>query len=150
MFSATFRNYSKEDGLADNIVYSIEKDHHDNFWFSTNAGISAYNTSTKTFRNYGAADGLLNAEFNRRSSFKNDQGWIFFGGISGIDYFHPDSIIKNNNNPNLAFTGFRIFNNDYVPNEKNQVPVIELRPSDKYLTIDFASLDFSFRYNPAA
>ena len=30
-----------------------------------------------------------------------------------------------------------------MPNEKNQVPVIELHPSDKYLTIDFASLDFS-------
>lgn len=139
----TFRNYSKEDGLADNIVYSIEKDHHGNFWFSTNAGISAYNTSTKTFRNYGAADGLLNAEFNRRSSFKNEKGWIFFGGISGVDYFHPDSIIKNNSNPNLAFTGFRIFNTDYIPDNKKQVPVIELQPKDRYLTIDFASLDFS-------
>ncbi|MGZ8538513.1 MAG: ligand-binding sensor domain-containing protein, partial [Flavisolibacter sp.] len=141
--SKTFRNYSKEDGLADNIVYSIEKDHHGNFWFSTNAGISAYNTNTKAFRNYGVADGLLNAEFNRRSSFKNEQGWIFFGGISGIDYFHPDSIIKNNSNPNLAFTSFRIFNSDFVPDDKNQIPVIELNPRDKYLTVDFASLEFS-------
>ena len=102
--SGTFQHYSKEDGLADNIVYSIEKDHHGNFWFSSNAGISAYNASTKTFRNYGVADGLLNNEFNRRSSFKNEQGWLFFGGVSGIDYFHPDSIIKSNTTPILAFT----------------------------------------------
>ena len=39
----------KEDGLSDNIVYSIEKDRHGNLWFSSNAGISAYNAGTKRF-----------------------------------------------------------------------------------------------------
>ena len=45
--SGTFQHYSKEDGLTDNIVYAIEKDHHGNFWFSSNAGISAYNAQHK-------------------------------------------------------------------------------------------------------
>ena len=141
--SATFRHYSKEDGLSDNTVYSIEKDNHGNLWFSSNAGISAYNTSTKTFRNYGVADGLLNHEFNRRSSFKNEEGWLFFGGISGIDYFHPDSIINNNTTPILAFTNFKIFNNDYIPDKKKTIPVIELKPSDRYITVEFASLEYN-------
>ena len=140
--SGTFQHYSKEDGLTDNIVYSIEKDHHGNFWFSSNAGISAYNASTKTFRNYGVADGLLNNEFNRRSSFKNEEGWLFFGGVSGIDYFHPDSIIKSNSTPILAFTNFRIFNKDYLPVEKDDMPVIELKPNERHITIEFASLNY--------
>ncbi len=139
----SFRYYNKEHGLSDNIVYALEKDHHGNFWFSTNAGISSYNTATKTFRNFGVADGLLNYEFNRRSSYKNEKGYIFFGGISGIDYFHPDSLTKNFIKPNLAFSGFRIFNNDYLPAEKNSLPVIELDHNDRYLTIDFASLNFN-------
>ena len=141
--SGTFRHYSREDGLADNIVYSLEKDHHGNFWFTSNAGISEYNANTKTFRNYSVADGLLNHEFNRRSSFKNDEGWIFFGGISGIDYFHPDSIVKNNIATNLAFTGFRIFNNDYIPNKKEPVPIVELSYNDRYLSVEFAALDYN-------
>ncbi len=142
MLSGTFQHYSKEDGLADNIVYSIEKDHHGNFWFSSNAGISAYDARAKTFRNYGVADGLLNNEFNRRSSFKNEQGWLFFGGVSGIDYFHPDSIVKSNSTPILAFTNFKILNKDYLPSQKDAMPVIELRPLERQITIEFASLNY--------
>ena len=142
--TATFRHYSKEDGLADNIVYAIEKDHHGNFWFSSNAGISLYNASTETFRNYSIADGLLNQEFNRRSSFKNKEGWLFFGGGSGIDYFHPDSIINNNTMPVLAFTNFKIFNDDYLPGKKDGgIPVIELKPNDLFITVEFSSLDYN-------
>ena len=142
MRSETFQHYSKEDGLADNIVYSIEKDHHGNFWFSSNAGISAYDARTKTFRNYGVADGLLNNEFNRRSSLKNKEGWLFFGGASGIDYFHPDSIVKSNSTPILAFTNFKILNKDYLPGQKDAMPVIELKPVERQITIEFASLNY--------
>lgn len=141
--SGTFRHYGKDDGLSDNIVYSIEKDNNGGLWFSSNVGISAYNTRTKTFRNYGVADGLLNNEFNRRSSFKNDEGWLFFGGVSGIDYFHPDSILNNNTTSALAFTGFRIFNRDYIPRKNKTIPIIELKPNDRHITIEFASLDFN-------
>jgi ligand-binding sensor domain-containing protein len=140
--SGNFRHYTKADGLSDNIVYAIEKDHHGNFWFSSNAGISSYNNTTKSFYNYGLADGLLNHEFNRRSSFKNEAGWIFFGGIAGIDYFHPDSIQKSNTTPNLEFTSFRIFDNDYIPTKENDLPVVALNYDDHYLSIDFASLDY--------
>jgi len=141
--SGTFKHYSKEDGLSDNTVNSIEKDSHGNLWFSSNNGISAYNANTKTFRNYSVADGLLNEEFNRRSSFKNENGWLFFGGVSGIDYFHPDSIIETNISSNLAFTSFMVFNTDYIPDKSNTIPVIELKPDGRNITVEFASLDYN-------
>jgi signal transduction histidine kinase/ligand-binding sensor domain-containing protein len=141
--SNKFRHYTKDDGLADNIVYSIEKDHHGNLWFSSNAGISTYQMTNHVFRNYGKADGLLNNEYNRRSSCKNNNGWIFFGGIFGIDYFHPDSIIKDNRPPNLAFTNFRIFNKDYIAAQKRSGPVIELQHNDRYISVEFAALGYN-------
>jgi signal transduction histidine kinase len=141
--SGKFRHYTKDDGLADNIVYSLEKDHHGNFWFSSNAGISTFQVAGNVFRNYSTADGLLNNEYNRRSSCKNDSGWLFFGGIFGIDYFHPDSIIKDNRPPNLAFTNFRIFNNDYIPDSKTASPVIELQHNDRYISVEFAALGYN-------
>ena len=140
--SKEFKHYSREDGLSDNTVTSVEKDHHGNLWFSTLSGISAYNSDTKTFRNYTVADGLLNQEFNRRSSFKNSEGWLFFGGVSGIDYFHPDSIVENKIRSSLAFTSFRVFNTDYFPDKHNTDPVIELQPDGRDITVEFASLDF--------
>ncbi len=140
--SDTFRHYTKEDGLPDNIVYAIEKDQYGNFWFTTNAGISNYNPQTKIFRSYGKADGLLNNEFNRRSSYKNEQGWIFFGGISGIDYFHPDSIVKKSSPPVLAFTDFRVLNNSIVPGTNPSVPELQLNHGDRYISVEFAALNY--------
>lgn len=137
-----FRHYNKEDGLADNIVYSIEKDLHGNLWFSTNAGISTYQIEEGIFRNYGKSDGLLNNEFNRQSSYRNEQGWIFFGGIFGIDYFHPDSILKTKSTPLLAFTNFRVFNKEYRNGNADTATVIELNHSDRYISIEFAALDY--------
>lgn len=140
--SNTFRHYTKEDGLPDNIVYAIEKDHHGNFWFTTNAGISNYNPQTKIFRSYGKADGLLNDEFNRRSSYKNKDGWIFFGGISGIDYFHPDSIVQKSSLPALAFTDFRVLNKSIPAGSQSSVPTIELDHGDRYIAVEFAAVNF--------
>ena len=141
--SGRFSHLSTEDGMPDNIVYALEKDNYGHLWFSSNAGLSAYNPHTKTFRNYGVRDGLINHEFNRRASFKNDRGWLFFGGISGIDYFHPDSIIKTSTIQNLSFTGFSVFNKAYTPTNKNGLPFIELKHSDRNISIQFASLDYS-------
>ncbi len=141
--TGNFRHYGKEDGLQDNIVNALEKDDHGNLWFSTNTGISSYDVRQQLFRNYGNADGLLNIEYNRRASFKNNEGWIFFGGIHGIDYFHPDSVRIHNRIPSLAFTNFRIANRDYIPQKTGSIPVIELRHSDHYFSVEFAALDFN-------
>lgn len=144
--AGTFRHYTKEDGLPDNIVYAIEKDDHGNLWFTTNAGITNYNTQTKIFRSYGKADGLLNNEFNRRSSCRNAEGWIFFGGIFGIDYFHPDSVLKrssaNASPTTLAFTDFRALNTSIVPVNKS-TPVVELSHRNRYISVEFAALNYN-------
>lgn len=141
--SNTFRRYSKENGLSDNTVYSIEKDLRGKLWFGSNAGISEFDPVTGAIRNYTVSDGLLNHEFNRRASFTNDDGWLFFGGVSGIDYFHPDSIVKYDIRSNLAFTGFRVLNNDYDPTVRNGVYVVELQPDVRHITVEFSSLDYS-------
>jgi signal transduction histidine kinase/ligand-binding sensor domain-containing protein len=143
MTTKKFRHFSREDGLADNIVYSMEKDNHGNLWFSTNAGISTYQVKEHTFRNYGKSDGLLNHEFNRQASCRNKDGWLFFGGIFGIDYFHPDSIVKTKTAPVLAFTNFRVFNKDYQPTLNEKLPVVELKHNDRYISIEFAALDYA-------
>ena len=141
--TGSFRHYTKDDGLADNIVYSMEKDHRGNLWFSTNAGISTYDLANKIFRNYGKTDGILNPEFNRRSSFKNEEGWIFFGGIFGIDYFHPDSILKKKSIPHLAFTNFRVFNKDYIPDNKKSIQQLDLNHKERFISVEFAALDYN-------
>ena len=85
----------------------------------------------------------MNHEFNRQASFKNPQGWIFFGGIYGIDYFHPDSIQKNETEQELVFTGFKAFNKDIVAHHSGSIPKITLKHDENYFSIEFAALNYN-------
>ena len=139
----TFRHYSKNEGLQDDIIYAMEKDANGNLWLSTNHGLSRFNPQTKTFRNFTSKDGLLNMEFNRQASYKNEKGQLFFGGVLGIDFFDPVDIADFKTNNILSFTGFSLFNNDLYPDQWNgEIPVFKLKYNQNYITVRFSAMDF--------
>ena len=51
-----WRNYTKQDGLAGNLVYSIAQSEDGVFWFGTNRGLSRFDGDS--WRNFTHADGL--------------------------------------------------------------------------------------------
>lgn len=85
---------TEKEGLASNDIYSIYRGTPDQLWMSTNQGIVLYNTRSGKIRNYDKADGLINNEFNRTSCFKLGDT-LYFGGISGINYFNYKNIREN-------------------------------------------------------
>jgi hypothetical protein len=139
----TFRHYSKSEGLQDEIIYAMERDVNGNLWLSTNHGLSRFNPRTKTFKNFTSKDGLLNMEFNRQASYKNEKGQLFFGGVLGIDFFDPLEVADLKTNNILSFTGYSLFNNDLYPNEwDGEIPVFKLKYNQNYITIRFSAMDF--------
>ncbi|SKC85479.1 hybrid sensor histidine kinase/response regulator transcription factor [Ohtaekwangia koreensis] len=106
----SFIHYTISDGLPNNVIQAITEDGKGNLWLSTNKGISKFNPQKKTFRNYEITDGSQSNSFNRQSSFKNDNGDIYFGGVNGLTYFHPDSIQDNDFTPPVYFTELQVFN----------------------------------------
>lgn len=101
--------YTTRDGLPDNSLYVILPDQHGRLWISTNKGLSCFDPSTQRFANFTTADGLLNTEFNSASGCIDKAGRMFFGGMDGIDYFFPDSILANRVPPVVQLSGFRVF-----------------------------------------
>ena len=139
----TFYHYSKSQGLQEDIIYAIERDVNGNLWLSSNHGLSRFNPHTKSFKNFTSKDGLLNMEFNRQASFKNEKGQLFFGGILGVDFFDPTEIVDLKTNSLLSFTGFSLFGNDLFPDQWNgDVPVFNLNYNQNYITIKFSAMDF--------
>ena len=55
-------------------------------------------------------DGLQGDEFNRRSAFRDERGYMYFGGVNGLNIFHPDSLRENSFKPPVVFTDFKLFN----------------------------------------
>lgn len=147
----TFRRFNMNDGLPDNTIRAIVCDGKGFLWISTNNGISKFDTVNFTFRNYEYGDGLQSKEFNDRASFVSEDGTIYFGGVRGISFFHPDEIKDNTHIPEIALTDFKIFNqsiqsfpqNPYMRKYISEAGEIELSYRESVISFEFASLVFN-------
>jgi ligand-binding sensor domain-containing protein len=110
--SGKFRNYLIEDGLPDNQVFRILEDDLGNFWISTSRGLSMLDSVTGKFTNYNEANGLPSEQFNYNSSFKSEDGTLFFGTVAGLISFKPESFIKNTYVPPVFITGIQANNQE--------------------------------------
>lgn len=140
----TYSTYNEKSGLANNVVYAILPDRQNNLWIATNNGISKFKITTGAFKNFDMNDGLPGNEFNTGAYFIDKKGILYFGSTDGLVYFNPDSLVENQNPPQIAVTNFRIFDK---PVSLNKVYLkgdeIELAYDDNYFSLEFAALDFT-------
>jgi signal transduction histidine kinase/ligand-binding sensor domain-containing protein/DNA-binding response OmpR family regulator len=146
-----FEYYTEADGLPNNVVYGILPDNDNNLWLSTNKGISRFNPQNKTFRNFDVRDGLQSNEFNTGAFFRSKKGQLYFGGIKGLNYFYPESIKDNPNEPKIVLTRIKL--GDKAIDHKNKPDVftksviytdeIILSHNEDIITFEFAALDYS-------
>ncbi len=78
-----WHNLSTADGLAGNIVYSIERDKEGAFWFGTDAGLSRYDG--KNWQNFTTSDGL--AGNHVYAIQQTESGDIWVGTQGGVTRF---------------------------------------------------------------
>lgn len=86
------KNFTTDDGLPNNFIYQGQLDDQNNLWLSTNRGISCWVSKENLFYSFNLNDGLQDYEYNAFASLKDRAGRIYFGGVNGFNYFHPDEI----------------------------------------------------------
>ncbi|MBN2347256.1 MAG: PAS domain S-box protein [Bacteroidales bacterium] len=144
-----FKHYTTEDGLLDNIIYGILEDDHNNLWISTGKGIAVFNPKSEEFRSYNRIDGLSNNVFIQGASYKSKNGTMYFGGINGCTYFHPDSIVTDTTTCKIVLTKFIIHSTDEEFDAKSItkkslscIKEIELKHKMNDIYLEFTSLDY--------
>jgi signal transduction histidine kinase/ligand-binding sensor domain-containing protein/DNA-binding response OmpR family regulator len=149
--SKEFTHYTTAEGLPNNVIYAILPDNSGHLWVSTNRGLSKFHPDEMNFRNYDVHDGLQSNEFNTGAYFRSSSGELFFGGISGLNYFYPERVNDNLNPPEIAITGFEIDGDEVTFQESEgildaplpSVQNIEVSHNDEVLAFQFAAMDFS-------
>ncbi|NLR78401.1 hybrid sensor histidine kinase/response regulator transcription factor [Chitinophaga eiseniae] len=106
----SIQSFTKENGLPDNNILSIEEDNSGQLWISTNNALSSFQPETGICRSYTVEDGLMTSGFNYNSSFKAANGQLLFGGYNGFTIFSPKEIATNNQKAPLRFTSLDLFN----------------------------------------
>ncbi len=122
-------HYDSENGLANGVIHSVQKDHLGTLWVSTNDGLSRFNPKDHSFRNYGEKDDLGGKEFIDGAGSRGAAGHLLFGGVHGLNVFSPDSIMDNPVKPIPTITDLLLLNKKTTPQSKN---------SPLQQTIDFA------------
>jgi ligand-binding sensor domain-containing protein len=154
-----FISLDETNGLPNSVVYSILEDNQKRLWFSTNKGLCVFTIPEpsqiskspglalkkmlRTLRNYDESEGLTSNEFNSGASFKDNQGYLYFGGVSGFVRFHPDSLEDNFRVPPVHITSLRVFGKE-IPmlNTFKNSNQVELKYNENYLSFEFISLNY--------
>ncbi|MCU0393157.1 MAG: SpoIIE family protein phosphatase, partial [Thermoflexibacter sp.] len=146
-----FSHYGLSNGLKNDVLNGVLVDEQNNIWVSSNKGISVLNTQTNKFRNYDESDGLQSKQFKPRSFYKDDKGFLYFGGVKGANRFLPSQIKDNPEIPTIVLTDLKLFNKSVQIGEydsllKNsiwQTKEITLTHEKSVFTIDFVALSFT-------
>lgn len=145
----SFKSFTKDDGISNNIIYGIIEDNEKKLWISTDNGLSRFDPQTIKFRNFYFADGLLNNQYYWSAYYKNDSGKLYFGGMNGLNTFYSSWL---NNKPlprKVVLTDLKVFNESVIPGIKYQeVNVLsENIATAKSVNLSYKSKVFSFEFS---
>jgi signal transduction histidine kinase len=132
-------NYSVSHGLTSTVIYGILEDNKHNLWLSTDDGIFLFDRIGKRFTQFGIEDGVQSLEFSGGAYFKDTDGMMYFGGINGFNYFHPDSITINQYLPAIVITNIKVMDVSL----KGKHDELILPYDQNFISIEFSALDYS-------
>lgn len=136
--TGVFTAYTTDNGLPNNSIYTILEDDKGFLWLGTNAGLCRFSKNDHTVRNYTPRDGTQNYEFNTNAACKAPNGLLCFGGRTGFNIFHPDSLTNGVVPPKPVITRFTIFDKEYpVPDS-----TLVLSHGQNSFSFEFASLSY--------
>lgn len=143
--SLRFQHLNTNDGLINDVVYSIAEDKKGWLWFSTDHGISRYNPVDSTFENFDQSNDLTVDVFNENACAVSADGRLLFGTNDGLLLVHPDKIQKNEFMPNVVFTNMQLFNRD-VDITDSESPVQQDIETLDEITLNYFQSSFSIEY----
>jgi ligand-binding sensor domain-containing protein len=95
--------------LDDAKIVAIIADRQGDLWLNSNQGLYRHTPSTGSTRRYIREDRLQSDTWTEGAACSSD-GWIFVGGVNGVNYFNPALFVPNAYAGRPLLTGMKIFN----------------------------------------
>ncbi len=110
-------------GISQVIVKSILADKHGDLWLSTSGGIihlkmtyhGKYEPVLNDYFVYDINHGIISEDYFVASSSLDGAGNMYFGGVTGIDYFNPDDFGEVGINAPMQIESVRLYNKLIFP-----------------------------------
>lgn len=134
--------FGAEEGLPNQVIYTILPDNYNNLWFSTNKGLSRLNLETRQFKNFDVSDGLISNEFNYNSKIELKSKELMFGSANGLVFFNPNKIAENAFIPPVYVTSITVNNKPFLSGTKIDKE-ITLTHDQNVFGFNFIALSYS-------
>jgi len=145
----TFKTWTSKKMLINDVVYGIEEDNKGIIWISSNKGISRLDFPDSTSIHFNFKHGIAGNQYNYKSYFKDDDGILYFGSVSGLTWFNPETILTPHEAPTVYFTNLRIFNELVSPDSlgilKKHIDFtneLKLKHNQNSFTLEFSSVNY--------
>ena len=141
--------FTKKNGLSNNFIYGITEDDAGNLWLSTNKGLCRFSKTKHTVTVFTEVNGLMSNEFNTGAYLNSVTGTMYFGGITGYNFFVPTRLDNRRDPLDVRFIKFKLDNKWLRPGDKDapfttafsETQRIELPYNQRSFTIRFLSSD---------
>ncbi|MCM4159820.1 hypothetical protein FHG64_05100 [Antarcticibacterium flavum] len=140
--------------LHNNMIYGILPGQKGRVWVSSNRGLfklDYYTTSLgpeiRQLQHFTVTDGLQSNEFNTGAYHRDQNGNLYFGGISGLTYFNPSKISSDRNELPVVLTGAMVGNKPVSTDTvityltRLSLPYNQNSLSFNYTVLDYLSAD---------
>ena len=136
-----FLNYSVDDGLASDCVWSITEDHVGRMYFATGRDLDRLDLSTGTVRHFTTADGLAGDQLHQ--CVTDRQGNIWVATATGLSRINPRSEVVSRAPP-VYIMRVQIAGEEVPLAETGIVtaPGLSLPASRNNILIEYLGLDF--------
>lgn len=138
-----FVSFENDPRFNDVVFRSIEVQDSVNLWLGSNKGLWHLVPSKGEHTTYFKSDGFLDDAF-LSSSYKDDEGNLYFGTRYGINYFSPKELTKKRTSAKLFIEGIDILNGPARSIIPDQIKTTIQNVKEIHLDHDQAS--FSFNY----
>jgi class 3 adenylate cyclase/ligand-binding sensor domain-containing protein len=140
--------FNRKDGLPNDVIYGVLMGSEGHLWLSTNKGLCSFAPSTGEVKVFTEQDGLMSNEFNLGAFMKSKDGFLYFGGIDGYNYFHPKHLFRTQKELSVRFTKFKLENEWLTPN-KNKTPLTAPIFETEELFLGYRQNSFTLRFKPS-
>ena len=144
---------TERDGLCDNYILSMLEDNFKNIWIGTSNGLSMYNPTQKSFKNFDLSDGVGYMDFMGTdiTHAKTQSGDLLFGtATNGITFISPENVVENRVEPDVFITDIKLFNESLEIDEEGFLKKSSLftekliLPYNKnFISFEFAALNYT-------
>jgi len=143
-----FYHYNENNGLSDNTVYGILEDKRGRLWLSTNQGVSLFDQTDLSVKNFGVEHGLQSLEFNTGAYFQSKSGKMYFGGIKGINTFLPEEVTTRPRRLSVTLTHLKVSNKNVeigsplLALDLNALESLSFSYKERLLSFEFSGMNF--------